>query len=104
MSNKNDCFEYGIIAGVLAGFVAGIILAPEEGEKSRKKIQKAFDEFNERHHDDIKDAKRQLKDSFDLLKYNIERQFRILVNRSNAKKLRKAKELEESFSYNSELN
>lgn len=100
MSDKSDIFEKGLLAGVIAGVVAGILLAPQSGCKSRKKLKEAFDNFNEEHGEEINDAKKQISASYDLLKYNIERQFRILVNKVRAKKLKKAKELEGDYEFN----
>ena len=104
MSEKNEGYEYGLIAGVVAGLVAGILFAPTSGSKSRKKIKDTVIKFNEEHGKDIECAKKQLSTSCDLLRYNIEKQFRLLENKISAKKLRKAKELEEPYLYDTEMN
>ena len=98
--SKNDIFEKGLMAGVVVGVIAGILFAPQSGDKSRKKLKKVVDNFNEQYGDDIKDAKKQLSISCDVLRYNIERQFRILANKVRAKRLRKAKELEGDYEFN----
>jgi len=100
MSDKNDVFEIGLVAGLVGGVIAGILFAPESGNNSRKKIKDAVKNFNEQHGDEIEDAKKQLSITFDVLRYNIERKFRILANKTRAKKMRKAKELEGDYEFN----
>lgn len=100
MSEKNDFFEVGLVAGLIGGVVAGILFAPESGSSSRRKIKDAVRNFNEQHGEEIEDAKKQLSITYDVLKYNIERKFRILANKTRAKKMRKAKELEGDYEFN----
>lgn len=100
MSDKNDLFEIGLAAGIIGGLITGVLLAPESGNSSRKKIKDAVKNFNEVHGEEIEDAKKKLSVSFDLLKYNIEKKFRTLANKTRAKRLRKAKELEGDYEFN----
>ena len=100
MSKNNDCFEIGLAAGIIGGLIAGILFAPDEGEKSREKILTAVKNFHEEHDDEIEDAKNNISKAFDYLVYNVECQFRKLVNRIRARRLRRAKELEDEYMYN----
>ncbi|MBR1753702.1 YtxH domain-containing protein [bacterium] len=100
MSDRNDIFEKGLVAGIIGGLIAGILFAPQSGEESRKKIKDAVNNFNDEHGDEIQDAKKKISVSYEILRYNIERQFRKLVNRTRARKLRKAKELEGDYEFN----
>lgn len=102
MSKKNSGLEWGLAIGALAGLALGVLFAPTDGKKSRKKVKDAFENLNDKI--EVEEAKKQISETYDLLKYNIERQFRILVNKRRAKKLRKAKELEKTFSLNAEIN
>lgn len=104
MSKNNDCFELGILAGVVGGLVAGILFAPQKGEDSRMKVKNAIKNFNEQYGDEIESKKNLLSNKLDILKYNLERKLRILVNKSRAKKLKKAKELENECYFCSEMN
>lgn len=57
---KTDKTLLGIIGGVAAGVILGILFAPEKGTKTRRKIlNKGIDYTND------------LKDKFDLLSKNI---------------------------------
>ena len=47
-------------AGLAAGAVIGLILAPEKGTKTRKKIKKTLDEFVEGNFPDIGDKLKDL--------------------------------------------
>jgi len=104
MSKKSDGIEIGLLAGIIGGFIAGILLAPQEGKKSRQKVKNAIIDFGQEHEEDIEKTKKQISESYDLLKYNIERQFRKMINKFRAKKLRKAKEREEQYIYNTDMN
>lgn len=51
---KSSSILLGLITGVVVGATLGVLLAPEKGEKTRKKIVSK-----------TKDAKNKLKESFD---------------------------------------
>lgn len=93
--NKAFAFSMGLIAGVVGGLVAGVLLAPEPGEESRKKLKEAACELYEKNSPAISDAKKQAMESVDLMRYKLERQFRKFNNMIKSKKLLKAKEIEE---------
>jgi len=98
MSEKNNStsFGLGLLAGVIGGIVAGILYAPESGEKSRNELKEVIDDFNEKHSPEIKDAKKQALESIDLVKYKLERQYRKINHMLKSRKLQKAKELEDT--------
>ena len=93
--NKSLMFGMGLLAGVVGGIVAGVLLAPKSGEESRKELKDAACEFYEKHSPAINDARKQALENVDLMKYKLERQFRKFNNMVKSKKLQKAKALEE---------
>lgn len=57
-----------ILAGFTAGFVTGILMAPDEGKKTRKKLEKKAKKYKK----DIEDTVSGYKDKASDLKDNIE--------------------------------
>ena len=94
--NKSFMFGMGLLAGVIGGLIAGVLYAPKPGEESRREIKEAACELYEKHSPAIKEAKKQALENVDLMKYKLERQLRKFNNMLKSKKLRKAKELEET--------
>lgn len=88
-------FGMGLLAGVVGGIVAGVLLAPKSGEESRKELKDAAIKLYEDNSPAINEAKKQAMENIDLMKYKLERQFRKFNNMIKSKKLLKAKELEE---------
>ncbi|MFQ8626655.1 MAG: YtxH domain-containing protein [Candidatus Gastranaerophilaceae bacterium] len=39
--NKSFMFGMGLLAGVVGGIVAGVLLAPQSGEESRRELKEA---------------------------------------------------------------
>ena len=93
--NKSFMFGMGLLAGVVGGIVAGVLLAPKPGEESRRELKEAACELYEKNSPAIKEAKKQALENIDLMKYKLERQLRKFNNMIKSKKLLKAKELEE---------
>ena len=93
--NKSFMFGMGLLAGVVGGIVAGVLLAPKPGEESRRELKEAACELYEKISPAIKEAKKQALENIDLMKYKLERQLRKFNNMIKSKKLLKAKELEE---------
>lgn len=89
-------FGLGLIAGVVGGIIAGVLYAPKSGEESRKNLKEVIADLTEKHSPEIKEAKKQALESIDLVKYKLEKQYRKLNHMLKSKKLRKAKELEDS--------
>jgi gas vesicle protein len=98
--DKSFAFAMGLIAGVIGGIAAGVLYAPKSGEESRKELKEAACEFYEKHSPEIDSAKKQAMESVDLMRYNLERQFRKFNNMLKSKKLLKAKKLESLDDYN----
>lgn len=93
------CFGIGLIAGVIGGIVAGVLYAPRPGAEMREKIKETVCDLAEKHSPAVNDAKKQALESIDLLKYNLEKQYKKFGNMLKSKKMRKAKELEEISDY-----
>lgn len=102
--NKAFMFSMGVIAGVVGGIVAGVLYAPKSGEETRKELKDTVCDFYDKHAPQIADAKKQAMESIDLMKYKLERQFRKLNNSVKSKKMKKAKELEDSENGNENEN
>ncbi len=98
MTKEKSSIEFGIglIAGVVGGLVAGVLLAPKSGEESREKVKTTVCELAEKHSPAIQDAKKKAFESLDLLKYKLERQYKKFNNMLKSRKMLKAKELESS--------
>ena len=98
--NKAFAFGLGLLAGVVGGIVAGVLYAPKSGEETRRELKETAEKLYEEHSPAINDAKKQAMENVDLMKYRLERQFRKFTNMLKSRKLRKAKELEETgFEY-----
>ena len=93
------CFGIGLIAGVIGGIVAVVLYAPRPGAEMREKIKETVCDLAEKHSPAVNDAKKQALESIDLLKYNLEKQYKKFGNMLKSKKMRKAKELEEISDY-----
>ena len=74
--NKSFMFGMGLLAGVVGGIVAGVLLAPKPGEESRRELKEAACELYEKNSPAIKEAKKQALENIDLMKYKLERQLR----------------------------
>ena len=89
-------FGLGLLAGVVGGIVAGILYAPCPGSEMREKVKDTVCDLAEKYSPEVSEAKKQAMESVDLLKYKLERQLRKFNNMLKSKKLKKAKELEET--------
>ncbi|MFV0345006.1 MAG: YtxH domain-containing protein [Bacteroidales bacterium] len=67
MSNSSSTLV-GIVAGAALGFVAGILLAPEKGEDTRKKIGDKAKHLKDEMDKKMEDVNRKIHD----LKHNFE--------------------------------
>lgn len=93
------CFGLGLLAGVLGGIAAGILFAPCPGEEMRGKVKDTVCDLAEKYSPEVQEAKKQALESIDLLKYNLEKQYKKFANMLKSKKLRRAKELEDINDY-----
>jgi gas vesicle protein len=97
--NSSIGFGLGLLAGVLGGIVAGVLFAPCSGEEMRGKVKDTVCDLAEKYSPEVQDAKKQALESIDLLKYNLEKQYKKFANMLKSKKLRRAKELEDINDY-----
>ena len=101
MSKDKSSFGFGIglLAGVVGGLIAGVLFAPRPGSEMRAKVKETVCDLAEKHSPAVNEAKKQAMDSIDLLKYKLEREYKKFANMIKSKKLRKAKELEQTDEY-----
>lgn len=91
-------FGIGILAGVTAGIVGGLLFAPQSGEETRKKIEDKFNEVTD-NCPCIENIKRQTLEAIDVLQYKIEKTIKKIDDSVKAKQLARAKEKEDSAVY-----
>ncbi len=98
MSEKRTSigFGLGLIAGVIGGIIAGVLYAPQSGDKARNKIKNTVCDLAEKHSPEVNNAKKRAFESIDLFCYKLERQYKKFNNMLKSKKMRKAKELEDT--------
>ena len=95
--NKSSLgFGLGLIAGVIGGIIAGVLYAPESGDKARNKLKETVCDLAEKHSPEVNQAKKRAFESIDLFCYKLERQYKKFNNMLKSKKMRKAKELEDT--------
>ena len=101
MSKDKSSFGFGmgLIAGVIGGIIAGVLYAPRPGSEMREKVKETVCDLAEKHSPAVNEAKKQAMESIDLLKYKLEKQYKKFGNMLKSKKMRKAKELEDSSEY-----
>ena len=97
--NSSICFGLGLLAGVLGGIAAGILFAPCPGEEMRAKVKETVCDLAEKYSPEVQEAKKQALESIDLLKYKLEKQYKKFGDMLKSKKMRRAKELEETSDY-----
>ena len=96
MSKEDDViFGIGLLAGILGGVAAGILLAPKSGEETRAELIEAINEFAQNAIPEIKEAKKQALESLDMMKYKLEKQYNKINDHIKAKQMAKAREKED---------
>ncbi len=73
-SNKSSKFGFGIILGTIIGAVAGILFAPQEGEKTRKELLKKKEEIEKLLKE--KDVDKKVKEIFDVVNTRTKKLYR----------------------------
>lgn len=68
MSNKGESFFAGIILGAAVGAVTALLMAPDKGKRTRKKLNRKVRELNE----SIDDLYSRSKDSLNHFTENVE--------------------------------
>ena len=97
ISDKNDSslsFAVGLLAGVVGGVAAAVLLTPKSGKENRELICEAVSEFIEKYSPEVCDAKRKAMEALDVLKCKLENKYRKVGEDIKAKQLAKAKEKE----------
>jgi gas vesicle protein len=100
MCKENDsvCFGIGIIAGVVGGLIAGVLLAPKKGEESCKDVKSAIENLIETQSPNVQEAKRKAIKAIDIVRYKVEDKIKKIANAVKSEKMEKAKQLEEANS------
>jgi len=75
-----------ILAGAAVGAVAGVLLAPEQGEKTRKRISKGFKSGADDLNCKMEDLKNQVKSLISSKKNDFESSFNSLLDKADDKK------------------
>lgn len=75
-----------ILAGAAVGAVAGVLLAPEQGEKTRKKISDGLKSGTDDLNCKMDDLKNQVKSLISSKKADFESSFNTLVNKADDRK------------------
>lgn len=75
-----------ILAGAAVGAVAGVLLAPEQGEKTRKKISSGLKSGTDDLHCKMDELKNQVKSLISSKKAGFESSFDTLLNKADDKK------------------
>ncbi|WLD23856.1 YtxH domain-containing protein [Flavobacterium dauae] len=75
-----------ILAGAAVGAVAGVLLAPEQGEKTRKRISDGFRSGTDDLNCKMDELKNQIKNLISSKKGDFETSFNTLVNKADHKK------------------
>lgn len=103
MSKEMDtslCFGLGLLAGVVGGIVAGVLLAPRSGDDTRADLVDKVSRIKENFPEKIERAKRKSIRSIEETKASIENIIEDIQDSLKAQKLASAKEKEaKSFDY-----
>ena len=91
-------FGIGILAGVTAGIIGGLLFAPQSGEETRKKLEVKINEMTD-NCPCVENARRQVLEAMDVLQYKIEKTIKKIDESVKAKQLARAKEKEDSVVY-----
>ncbi|MBA5792083.1 YtxH domain-containing protein [Flavobacterium sp. xlx-214] len=75
-----------ILAGAAVGAVAGVLLAPEQGEQTRKKISKGFKSGADDLNCKMDDLKKQVKSLISTKKADFDSSFNSLLSKADDKK------------------
>lgn len=98
MSREDDAliFGVGILAGVATGIIAGLLLAPDSGLNTRKKLQLQAEDFAKNCVPTVEEAKRQALATADVIQFKIEKAINSVNDSIKARQLAKAKDKEHS--------
>lgn len=91
-------FGIGILAGVTAGIVGGLLFAPQSGEETRKQLEERFNEISD-NCPCVENARKQALEAIDVLQFKIEKAVKKVEDSIKAKQMARAKEKEDSAVY-----
>ncbi|EKE02837.1 MAG: hypothetical protein ACD_20C00326G0006 [uncultured bacterium] len=100
-SNSSVSFGVGLLFGVVAGVVSGVLLSPKPGEELRQDIKEAVDNLCQ-DKKELNSCKSISVDLINKMKYTIEKQIAKMNGAIKAGKMAAAKrkeELESDYSY-----
>jgi len=104
MTDRNDSsisFGIGLLAGVIGGIAAAVLLTPKSGKENRELICKTVTDLVEKYSPEVCEAKRKAIESLDILKCKLENKYQKVNECFKAKQMAKAKEKEtESYDFN----
>lgn len=92
--NNTVSFGVGLLAGVVGGVVAALLLTPKSGKENREKLCSAVSNMVEKYSPEVAEAKKKAIDSLEVLKCKLENKYRKVNEDIKAKQLAKAKEKE----------
>jgi gas vesicle protein len=85
MSNNTGNTLLALLAGAAIGAVAGILMAPDKGSKTREKIKDGFDDAKENLKNKFNSAKEQFKSKADNSQFDLEEIYDNLVSNMSHK-------------------
>ncbi|MHC5310725.1 YtxH domain-containing protein [Myroides sp. LJL116] len=86
MSDRLGSTLIAVIAGAVVGAGLGVLFAPEEGRKTRRKIQKSFDSSKEEFEDKIDELKKQVRSVVERKKNDFEGNFDEFISTTGKKR------------------
>ena len=93
MCRKDDNFGFamGILGGITAGIIIGVLFAPKPGEESRKELKDTIDNLREKYSPEVIKAKEQAINAIKSSKDKIEEAYNKFNDYLKARQLAKAK-------------
>lgn len=85
MSNNSGNTLLAVIAGAALGIGAGMLLAPEEGKKTRKKIKDSLDDATSELKKKVKNLEEEVKNSSKKTKVSLEEKIENIVDKGSHK-------------------
>ena len=93
---NSTSFGIGVLLGVVAVVIAGVLYAPKSGEETRKSVENTVCDLVEKHAPEIERTKREALTSIDVMRYKFEKKYKRFLAVLRAKQMAKAKAKETS--------